>query len=195
MKANKSVSLKVVVVLLAVVLLIGCAAGGTIAWLMTDTNPVTNTFSASNIKISLTETPLTGGTATANTYKLIPGKTYAKDPVLTVESTTDVDCWLFFKVEENNPGDYLDYTLNLDGWQPLAGVAGVYYREVKVSDTAKSFYLLEGKTGFANGYVTVSDALTLDKMTEASTASLKFTGYAIQKEGFTDPALAWDEIS
>ena len=53
MKANNTVSMKVVVVLLALVLLIGCAAGGTIAWLMTNTDPVENTFSASNIQIDM----------------------------------------------------------------------------------------------------------------------------------------------
>ena len=188
MKANKTVSMKVVVVLLALVLLIGCAAGGTIAWLMTNTDPVENTFSASDIQIDLKET-------TGDTYKLIPGKTYAKDPVLSVEAATDVDCWLFFKVEELDTLDVLSYKLNLDGWQALTGVNGVYYREVKVADAVKSFYLLKGKTGFTNGYVTISEDLTLAQMTEASTASLKFTGYAIQKEGFDDPAAAWDKLN
>ena len=172
MKANKTVSMKVVVVLLALVLLIGCAAGGTIAWLMTNTGDVTNTFSASNIQISLDET-------TGDTYKLIPGKTYAKDPVLTVKGTTDVDCWLFFKVVENNPGNFLTYELNLDGWTKLE--TGVYYRAITASTADQSFQLLKGKTGFTNGYVTISEDLTLAQMTEASTASLKFTGYAIQK--------------
>ena len=186
MKANKTVSMKVVVVLLALVLLIGCAAGGTIAWLMTNTGDVTNTFSASNIQISLDET-------TGNTYKLIPGKTYAKDPVLTVKGTTDVDCWLFFKVVENNPGNFLTYELNLDGWTKLE--TGVYYRAITASTADQSFQLLKGKTGFTNGYVTISEDLTLAQMTEASTASLKFTGYAIQKEGFDDPAAAWDKLN
>lgn len=188
MKANKTVSMKVVVVLLAVVLLIGCAAGGTIAWLMTNTGDVTNTFSASNIQITLDET-------TGNDYKLIPGKTYAKDPVLTVESTTDVNCWLFFKVVENNPGNFLTYELNLDGWTPLGGVDGVYYRAITASDADQSFQLLKGKDGFANGYVAVSDSLTLNDMATADDASLTFTGYAIQQEGFADPADAWDELN
>ena len=77
----------------------------------------------------------------------------------------------------------------------MDGVDGVYYREVKVTDTTKSFYLLQGTTGYANGYVTISEDLTLAQMTEASTASLKFTGYAIQKEGFDDPAAAWAELN
>ena len=189
MKANKSVSLKVVVVLLAVMLIIGCAAGGTIAWLMANTSTVTNTFAASNIHISLTET-------TGSNYKLIPGKTYAKDPVVAVLSSTDVDCWLFFKVEANNPDGYLQYELNLNGWKKLPSVDGVYYREVKVADAVKSFYLLKGTTGYDNGYVTVSSDLTLDDMTTAATAELKFTAYAIQKEGFeTTPDLAWAELN
>lgn len=188
MKTNKSVSLKVVIALLAVVLLIGCAAGGTIAWLMTNTGTVTNTFTASNIEITLGET-------TGDTYKLIPGKTYAKDPVLTVESATDVDCWVFFKVEAENPGNFLSYELKLDGWTPLDGVDGVYYRTVATGDANKTFQLLEGKTGYTSGYVSISDSLTLDEMATAATAYLKFTAYAIQKEGSADAAAAWAKLA
>ena len=184
MKANKSVSLKVVVVLLALVMLIGCAVGGTIAWLMTNTDPVTNTFAASNIHITLTET-------SGNTYKMIPGKTYAKDPVVSVLSTTDVDCWLFFKVETENT-TYLEYTLNTTGWTELGTNTGIYYRSVNVSDSVKSWNLLVGKDGYENGFVTVSDDLTLENMTSAT---LKFTAYAIQKEGFDTAADAWAELN
>lgn len=187
MKNNKTVSLKVVVALLAIVLLIGCAAGGTLAWLMTNTDPVTNTFSASNIQITLDET-------TGNVYKLIPGKTYAKDPVITVAGTTDVDCWLFFKVEENNPGNFLTYELNPEGWTELE--SGVYYRSVTATTGAdQSWKLLKGTTGYENGYVTVSDALTLADMATAKAAQLKFTAYAIQAEGFDTAAAAWAELN
>ena len=46
---KKSVSMKVVVLLLAVVLLIGCTIGGSVAYLMANTNTVTNTFVVGNI--------------------------------------------------------------------------------------------------------------------------------------------------
>lgn len=181
-------SKKALAMLLALALVIGCVVGGTLAWLMTSTDPVTNTFSTSNIQIALEET-------TGNSYKLIPGKTYAKDPVITVKGTTDVDCWLFFKMESNNPGNFLTYELNLDGWTELTTGTGIYYRAVTASNADQSWYLLKGTTGFSDGYVTVSDDLTLNNMSTADDAELKFTAYAIQKEGFANPADAWAELN
>ena len=188
-------SKKALAMLLSLALVIGCVVGGTLAWLMTSTDPVTNTFSTSNIQIELKETLLDDTHPTGNSYKLIPGKTYAKDPLVTVKSTTDVDCWLFFKLEANNPGNFLTYELNLDGWTELTTGTGIYYRAVTASNADQSWYLLKGTTGFSDGYVTVSDDLTLNDMSTADDAELKFTAYAIQKEGFADPADAWAELN
>ena len=44
-----------VALLVAIALLIGCAAGGTMAWLMMKTDSVVNTFTAGDINITLTE--------------------------------------------------------------------------------------------------------------------------------------------
>ena len=44
MKNRRNVSNKTVAILLALVLAIGCAVGGTLAWLISQTNPVVNTF-------------------------------------------------------------------------------------------------------------------------------------------------------
>ena len=49
MYAKKNLSMKVVVLLLAVVLLIGCVAGGTLAYLMAKSSIVTNTFVVGDI--------------------------------------------------------------------------------------------------------------------------------------------------
>ena len=64
---KKNISTKVFVLLLAVMLLLGCTVGGTVAYLMNKSATVTNTFSTSNIQIELKET-------TGNDYKLVPGK-------------------------------------------------------------------------------------------------------------------------
>ncbi len=44
MKKFRELSGKLVVAMLAVTLLIGCAIGGTVAWLTAKTDPVVNTF-------------------------------------------------------------------------------------------------------------------------------------------------------
>ena len=204
MKTKKTVSMKAVVLLMAVVLLIGCTVGGSLAWLSMKTDTVTNTFSAGGIEIELIETSLDGTTSSnGNVYQLIPGKTYVKDPKVTVKDTTNVDCYLFIKVEQNNAGDFLTYTLNLDDWTKVdTDDAVVYVRKVAALDSNKSWYLLKGDNseegkaaGLGNGYVTVKDTLTLGSdMNTASNSYLKFTAYAIQQNGFSTAELAWDEV-
>ena len=187
--SKKTVSTKVFVLLLAAVLLLGCTIGGTVAFLMYKTDPVINTFSPSNIQIELTESE---GTP----YKLIPGKTYTKDPVVSVLDTTDVDCYLFVKIEEKNWTKFQQYVPNTDGWTRVPGVTDVVFsRVVKTTDPVKSWNLLLGDTEYPNGYVKISPDLTLTEMAEAAKAELIFTAYAIQLEGFATAEAAWEEVS
>ena len=71
--------------LLALVLVIGCVAGGTVAWLVAKTDPVVNTFTYGNINIALAET-------TGEDYKIIPGKDISKDPKVTVKGGSEACC-------------------------------------------------------------------------------------------------------
>ena len=95
MRVTHGVSAKILILLLALVLLIGCAAGGTLAWLMTKTDPVVNTFTVGNVAITLKEhvlNPTTGQWQTPETLtdvgnqgiQVLPGRTIQKDPTLTV---------------------------------------------------------------------------------------------------------------
>ena len=104
--------------ILALVLVFGAAVGGTIAYL-TDTDTVTNTFTVGKVDITLDEAKVTeygviDSTAntrvTENTYKLIPGHTYTKDPTIHVDADSE-KCWLFVKIE-NGLEDKA--TLNID---------------------------------------------------------------------------------
>ena len=67
MKNRRNVSNKTVAILLALVLAIGCAVGGTLAWLISKTDPVVNTFTYGDINIGLEET-------TEGPYTITPGK-------------------------------------------------------------------------------------------------------------------------
>ena len=191
MRTNKSMSMKAVILLLAVVLLFGCAVGGTLAWLTDKSDTVTNTFAATGIEITLLETKLgttTGETTTANEYPLIPGVEYTKDPVVTVKGTTNVDCWLFLKVEQNNPDNFLQYELDLTGWTKVdVNDALVYSRPVTKSTSDQSWHLL------VDDKLTISSDLTADTMDTAKAAKLSFTAYAIQQEGFATAEDAWTE--
>ena len=53
---RRSVSGRLFVLMLALVLVLGCAVGGTVAWLVAKTEPVVITFTYGDINITLTET-------------------------------------------------------------------------------------------------------------------------------------------
>ena len=192
--------------------------GGTLAWLTDQTTPVTNTFTAADIAIDLYETKNPDGNTvdvdedrnpdhiTEWKPQIIPGKTYAKNPVVEVIRTaTDVDIYLFVKFEEGSKNStYLTYSSKLtepnSGWTKLTGVTGVdnvWYRVVTTSEDNPKYQLLAGKDGFLDGYVTVKD--TVDKAAasnadDIANVKLVYTAYAIQRDGFDDPAAAWNQL-
>ena len=199
---KKSMSMKVVVLLLAVVLLIGCVAGGTLAYLMAKSSTVTNTFVAGEIgTLSLAET-------TGNSYIVTPGVDITKDPVVTFNGN-NVAAYIFVKVEatdwtESNGtfsignNQEMKWTV-ADGWTKLENTPGVYYREVVVdTDTANTaetekYSIIKGNT------ITVSSEITKANISNY-TKELKFTAYAIQQEdggsdndGKFTPAEAWTQ--
>lgn len=190
-RKKKGVSTKVFLSLLALVLVVGCAVGGTIAWLTATTEPVVNTFTYGKIKIQLTET-------TGNAYKIIPGVNISKDPKVTVKADSEA-CWLFVKVAEEGTfvTDKVTYSI-ADGWKVLDATnhPGVYYREVDAVTADTNFNVLAGDTTYPNGVVTVSENLTKAEANSVATQStLTFTAYAVQKDGIDTAAEAWAKVS
>lgn len=177
MYAKKN-SRKAVVVLLALVLLIGCAVGATIAYLQMKTDPIINTFTSSDVSITLTETEPDGKTA-----KMVPGATITKNPKVTVVAGSEA-CYVFVKVDAANGAvlagketvaDYITYAIE-DDWTKLED--GVYYCVVDAA-TAKdgtAFNVLK------DNQVQVLPTVTKAMMEAAKTnaPSLTFTAYAIQ---------------
>lgn len=183
MKNRRNVSNKTVAILLALVLTIGCAVGGTLAWLISKTDPVVNTFTYGDINIGLEE-------ETKGPYTITPGKVITKDPKVTVEANSEA-CWLFVKVEKENWNDKVTYEIAND-WTQGDGTkipANVYYCEVDAADDAQEFPVLKGNE------VTVSDILTKDEIKGITTKpTLTFTAYAVQKDGNPTAADAWAKI-
>ena len=187
---RRGVSTRAFVALLALVLVIGCVAGGTVAWLVATTDSVTNTFTYGDINIGLTETKPVNQQA-----KIIPGVDIEKDPKVTVKANSEA-CWLFVKVEEEGTfvTGKVTYSIATD-WTKGDGTnipADVYYREVPATTADTSFYVLKGNDTYPNGVVTVSENLTKDEIKNiTSKPTLTFTAYAVQKEGIADAATAW----
>lgn len=190
-RKKKGVSTKVFLSLLALVLVVGCAVGGTIAWLTATTDPVVNTFTYGKININL-------GESTGNAYTIIPGVNISKDPKVTVIGGSEA-CWLFVKVAEEGTfvANRVTYSIE-DGWTALDATnhPGVYYREVDAVTADTDFYVLAGDTTYPNGVVTVSENLTKEDikgLTETH-PQLTFTAYAVQKDGIDTVADAWAKV-
>lgn len=185
MKKFRELSGKLVVAMLAVTLLIGCAIGGTVAWLTAKTEAVVNTFTYGDINITLAET-------TGSSYKIIPGVDIAKDPKVTVKKDSEA-CWLFVKVEEEGTFVAGKVTYSIaDGWTKLTGVTGVdnvYYREVNAVTADTSFDVIK------DNKVNVKDTLTKEDIKSITTnPTLTFTAYAVQKDGIDTVEAAWEKV-
>ncbi|MBQ2690781.1 MAG: hypothetical protein IJF53_01345 [Clostridia bacterium] len=82
---------KALLMTLCAVMLVAASVMGTMAYLTSTTGVVTNTFTVGKVGITLDEAKVTeygvkdGDTRVmANTYKLVPGHTYVKDPTVHV---------------------------------------------------------------------------------------------------------------
>lgn len=193
MKKFRELSGKLVVAMLAVTLLIGCAIGGTVAWLTAQTTPVVNTFTYGDINIELTETKPTNKQA-----KIIPGVDIEKDPKVTVKANSET-CWLFVKVEK--AGTFVDGKVTYsiaNGWTKGDGTKipeNVYYREAGGTTADASFNILAGDTAYPNGVVKVSENLTKTEVNSITTQpTLTFTAYAVQKDGIDTVEAAWEKV-
>lgn len=190
-KTNRTVSIKIAALIAAIVLAIGCTAGGTVAWLVSKPDPIVNVFTVGNINATLTEE--------AKAFKIVPGVEIAKDPVATVTANSE-DCYLFVKLTEENWPTFTEATEAgstarkveyeiADGWTELKSEHGVYYREVLKKDTEnRAFHVLK------DDKVTVSSTLTKENA-DAITGDPKLTVavYAVQKEGMASAADAWEK--
>ena len=183
---------KSLALVLALAMIVVCVVGGTLAWLTATTPEVKNTFTTSDIDITLAET-------TGTSYQMIPGYTIAKDPKVTVLAGSE-KCYLFVKVEKSSNFDtFMTYTM-ADGWTQGDGTdipSNVYYRVVDTAGMGIAYSVL------ANDQVTVKDTVTKADMNalkadDAIQPTLTFTAYACQYNSsngtsFT-PAQAWANV-
>lgn len=183
MRKRRGISTKALVALLALVLVIGCSLGGTLAWFVDETDAVTNTFTVGDINITLTEDHMN---EQGYTYKIFPGATIIKNPTVTVEANSE-DCWLFVKLTEEKWCDQVAYTL-ADGWAELSGEDGVYYQEVTESNSNQPFGVLKDNTLTVSADLTKAD---IDRMKVEGNPTLTITAYAVQKEGVDTAPEAW----
>lgn len=194
---------KALLLTLCAVLLVAASVMGTIAYL-TSHDAVVNTFSVGSISMSLDEAPVnadgketTGDRVEANSYKLLPGHEYDKDPTIHMVATSE-DAWVFVKIEngiesyESTADGYTNIETQITdtyGWTELTGVEGVYYKEWHPNNALDlqvfdNFKIADNANEIA-GWADIKPEST----------KINVTGYAVQMDRFeNNPAGAWDVV-
>lgn len=187
---------KTLLITMCAIMLVAATVFGTMAYLTSTPDAVTNTFTIGKIAITLDEAKVkTDGTpdgttrVTGNEYHLLPGHSYGKDPTVHVTANSE-DSWIFVKVVngisafeaasvEGGYQSIADQIAVKNGWTALTGVDGVYYKEYAKNTSAVNLEVFnnfkiddnaESITGWAN--IGAANNVTV-------------TAYAIQKDGLS----------
>ena len=192
---------KKLMTVLALVLVIAMSVAGTYAYL-TSQAEVKNTFTVGKVAITLDEAKVNEyGVAdnrvprvTENSYKLMPGHEYSKDPVVHVAENSEA-CYVFVKVVDDiaaiEVNDATNETPNVatqikdNDWTALEGVNNVYYKSVSATD-AKNGVDLGVFDGFA-----IQDNVTNTALDTYNGKTITVTAYAVQQDGFGTAKDAW----
>lgn len=173
--------IRTVLLTVSAIVLISSFLGGTLAWLITKTDPVINTFTYGDVNITIVETDTNDGDddKNTNTYSMVPGGKITKDPLITVKAESE-DCWLFVKLEKSLEPSSFDAFMEFaiaDGWTALPDNEGIYYRQVDKKDADQGYYVIKDNTVTVKGDVTKE---MLNSLTEYPT--LAITAYAVQRD-------------
>ena len=213
---------KALLLTLCVVLLVTASVLGTMAFL-TSTASVENTFTVGSVKITLDEAkvtpdgkPVEGAARVAeNSYKLMPGHTYTKDPTIHVDAASE-DCFIRAKVTLTNASEWIEiatkYADNkveniIKGtddniwWvsQPAVDTANntvtytfVYKNESHTDELGKRIWTsTDSKNLVLFNEIAIPGGLTNDELAAVGSSKITVVAEAIQADGFETEAAAW----
>lgn len=193
---------KIALTLVCAILLVAASVMGTLAYLTATTGTVTNTFTVGKVSFDVgggldeakvdqygnKEYKEDGTTlkdrVTANTYKLVPGHTYTKDPTVHIGANSE-NAWLFVKVTNGISAIEATGTTTIasqmtnHGWTPVATGSNVYYYKEQVK---------------ANDDIVVFNSFKLDDNAGVSTygsANITIQAGIVQADGFATATEAW----
>lgn len=197
---------KALLMSLCAVLLVAASVLGTMAYL-TDSKDVKNTFTVGNVSIDLDEAKVnTDGKAidkkgnvvtdlakaervAENSYKLLPGHTYTKDPIIHVDASSE-DCYLFVKVDnqiaaiEANGNTTVAAQMAAKGWKAVDGVDKVYVYVGTAAGAASPMAVTAGDNVTVFEQLVIAGTVNGDTLKAYENKTITVTAYAVQKDGF-----------
>lgn len=210
---------KAMLMTLCAIILVVATVFGTMAYL-TSTDEVVNTFTVGNVAIKLDEAKvgtdgkaLTGADATRvkeNSYKLLPGHVYDKDPTVTVLAGSE-ESYVKMTVTVNKANE-LD-AIFAPGGVNLTSIFGGYdatnwidkgnTKDATANTRTYEFWYKETvSAGDADvaldalfDTITVPGTITKEQLDTIKGMTITVNAYAIQADGFADADAAWAAFS
>lgn len=204
---------KLLIMSVAMVLVCAFAVGMTIAYL-TSTDEVVNTFTVGNVRIKLDEAAANPDGSLiedtprvkANSYKLIPGHTYNKDPMVTVLSGSESSyIKMTVTVTKSAQLDAIfaptgaDLTSIFDGYDAANWIYKGNTEDTTANTRTYEFWYKEAVAAPTADValdalfdsITVPRTITNEQLATIAGMTITVNAYAIQADGFADAAAAW----
>lgn len=206
---------KSIALVMMAVLLVAASVMGTLAFL-TSTDTVTNTFTVGKVAIKLDEAAAnTDGSLVAdaarvkaNNYKLLPGHIYNKDPMVTVLKGSEPSyIKMTVTFSKANELDTIfaptgaDLTSIFNGYDAANWIAKGNTKDATANTRTYEFWYKEAVGAPAADValdalfdsITVPGKITQEQLATIEGMTITVNAYAIQADGSTDAADAWNK--
>lgn len=208
---------KAMLMTLCAIILVVATVFGTMAYL-TSTDEVVNTFTVGNVAIKLDEAKVdTDGSLVEgadrvkeNSYKLLPGHTYNKDPMVTLLAGSETS-YVKMTVTFNNANeldtifapDGADLTSIFNGYDSANWIAKGNMKDATANTRTYEFWYKEA-VGAPTADVAldalfdsikVPERVTGDQLAKLADFKITVVAEAIQADGFENADAAWAEFS
>ena len=213
MKKNTRKLKKAALLLCSAVLLVCISIGATVAYL-TSTDKVVNTFTVGNVTIELDEAKANpdgslvpnADRVKANSYKLLPGHTYTKDPMVTVLSGSE-SCYVKMTVTFTMAKELdaifaptgADMTSIFKGYDSTNWIAKGNTKDTGANTRTYEFWYKEAVPATTADYpldalfdqIVVPGTITNAQLATIKDMTITVNAYAIQADGFATADAAW----
>lgn len=183
---------KALLLTLCALMLVAASVLGTMAYL-TSNDEVKNTFTVGSVAITLDETDVDDSTPNAdrdkaNSYKLLPGHEYTKDPIVHVASTSE-GCYLFVKVDNQivaieDSANTVAGQMAAKGWKAVDGQTGLYVYVGTTAGATAPLAVTAGSNVTVFEKIKVANTVTNETLAGYANKTITVTAYAVQKDGF-----------
>ena len=216
MKIKKNTLRNSIILTLAAIVLVTATVFTTLAYLVS-TAKVSNVFTVGDVTLKMYETPVdtngkhlsgAGKTSDTNSYKIVPGGTYDKDPTIFVAAGS-TDSILFVKtrnqistIETKEAGKTMREQMEKNGWQRVAQMTNgdwiyVYVGKDAPAVAEQAALIITQSTSEQTFPLftefSIDKNCNIDNYKLANGAAVTLTAYAIQADGFTTTATVNNE--